>query len=177
MNNLHEQFEHRMTMCHYGDDIYLLDEGLSMDSVMPLVAGREIMTDKIVCLLCQSGTLDLHLNYHHLLLTAEHTSLDWYASQLNITLKRLSICVKQTSGHTPTEWIDRHRLHQAIQLLHSGNQTIKEIASELGFPNQSTFGTWFKRQTSQSPRNFTATPQAAASNTNYTYIHLTSDKQ
>lgn len=307
MNNLQEQFEHRMTMCYYGDDIYLLDEGLSMDSVMPLVAGREIMTDKIVCLLCQSGTLDLHLNYHHLLLTAgqvlialpgmiintreaspdfraitmllserftnslnlgspyrtllsvqrqpvttlaegmedallnfigmvrgllnqpshpnldrvlpllfeawfygfgpyfhssatqlivtaaelhteqflrlveqhfrQHTSLDWYASQLNISSKRLSICVKQTSGHTPTEWIDRHRLHQAVQLLHSGNQTIKEIASELGFPNQSTFGTWFKRQTSQCPRNFSATHQAAASNTNYTYIHFASDKQ
>lgn len=83
-------------------------------------------------------------------------SLEWYARQLNITPKRLSICVKQTSGRNATEWIDRHRLHEAIRLLRSGKLTIKEISSALGFPNQSTFGTWFKRHTGTSPVKYTS---------------------
>lgn len=78
-------------------------------------------------------------------------SLDWYASQLNVSPKRLRICVKQTSGRTATEWIDRHRLHEATRLLRQGHRSVKEVAAALGFPNQSAFGTWFKRQTGTSP--------------------------
>lgn len=90
----------------------------------------------------------LHLVEQHF---RQQHSLDWYARQLNITPKRLSICVKQTSGRTTTEWIDQHRLLEADKLLRSGTLTVKEIASQLGFPNQSTFGTWFKRHTGSSP--------------------------
>ena len=74
-----------------------------------------------------------------------------YASQMNITAKRLSICVKHTSWCTAADWIERHRLHEALRLLRVGKLTVKEIASQLGFPNQSTFGTWFKRHTGTSP--------------------------
>lgn len=85
-------------------------------------------------------------------LVARHQhSLDWYATQLNVSPKRLSICVKQTSGRTATEWIDRHRLHEATRLLRQGHCSVKEVAAALGFPNQSAFGTWFKRQTGTSP--------------------------
>lgn len=282
MGNIHEQFEQTVSLCHYGDDIYLLDEGQPLGELMPLVSGREIMTDKVVFLMCRSGLLHIRLNYHEMSLSAgqvfialpgmiidtlgvspdfrtttmllserftdslnlgnpyrtllsihrqpvvtlmagmedamlnfvgmvrglltlpshpnldrvvhllfeswffgfgpylhstesqriataaeQHTehflrlveqnyrhrhSLDWYATQMNITPKRLSFCVKQTSGRNATEWIDRHRLLEAIRQLRSCKYAVKEIASNLGFPNQSAFGTWFKRQTAQSPR-------------------------
>ncbi len=288
MNNIHEQFVQSVALRHYDDDIYLIDEGQPMDTLMPLVAGREIMTDKIVFLMCRSGVMHLLLNYHELSLSAgqifialpgmiidtrkispdfrattmllserftdslnlgspyrtlisiqrqpvltlmagmedamenfvgmvrgllsqpshpnldrvlhllfeswffgfgpylhstesqriataaeQHTeqflrlveqnflqqhSLEWYASQMNITIKRLSICVKQTSGSSATKWIERHRLHEALRLLQSGKFSVKEISSRLGFPNQSAFGTWFKRQTKQSPRNYIKLP-------------------
>jgi len=90
----------------------------------------------------------LHLVEQHF---RQQHSLDWYARQLNITPKRLSLCVKQTSGRTTTEWIDQHRLLEADKLLRNGTLTVKEIASRLGFPSQSTFGTWFKRHTGTSP--------------------------
>ncbi|MBR6330215.1 MAG: hypothetical protein IKR79_01025, partial [Bacteroidales bacterium] len=70
MENIHEQFESAVALCHYGDDIYLVDDAAPLGAVMPLVAGREIMTDKIVCLLCRGGHLGLRLNYHDLQLTA-----------------------------------------------------------------------------------------------------------
>ena len=73
---------------------------------------------------------------------------------MNITAKRLSICVKDTSGRAPTEWIDRHRLLEAYALLRRGRLSVKEVATQLGFPNQSAFGTWFKHHTGSSPRHF-----------------------
>lgn len=281
MNNIHEQFVQSVALRHYDDDIYLIDEGQPMDTLMPLVAGREIMTDKIVFLMCCSGAMHLLLNYHELSLSAgqifialpgmiidtrevspdfrattmllserftdslnlgspyrtllsiqrrpvltlmagmeeamdnfvgmvrgllqqpshphldrvlhllfeswffgfgpylhstesqriataaeQHTeqflrlveqnfrqqhSLDWYASQMSITTKRLGICVKQTSGRTAADWIERHRLLEAVHLLRGGKLSVKETSFRLGFPNQSTFGTWFKRHTGASP--------------------------
>ena len=70
MENIHEQFEQTVSLCHYGDDIYLLDEGQPLGELMPLVSGREIMTDKIVFLMCRSGLLHIRLNYHELSLVA-----------------------------------------------------------------------------------------------------------
>ena len=84
----------------------------------------------------------------------QHTTVDWYAEQMNLTPKRLSICVRQTSGRTAGGWIERHRLLAATRLLRSGRHSIKEIAAQLGFPNQSSFGTWFRRHTGQSPRHY-----------------------
>ena len=283
METLHQQFQQASGLFHYGDDIYLLDDAQSLGAMMPLIEGREIMTDKIVFLLCRNGSLRLRLNYHELTLTGscilialpgmivdtrevspdfrattmllterftdslnlgnsyrtllsiqrqpvaqldeemvaamlnfigmvrgllrvpshpnvdrvlhllfeawffgfgpylhstesqrvatvaeqhteeflrlveqhfhQHHALDWYAQQLNITPKRLSICVKETSGRTPSEWIWRHRLLAANSLLRGQRLSVKEVAVRLGFPNQSAFGTWFKRLTGRSPRN------------------------
>ncbi|MBR1834502.1 MAG: helix-turn-helix transcriptional regulator [Bacteroidales bacterium] len=285
MEEIHQQFKQALSIIHYGDDIYLIGDGEPLGEMMPLVEGREIMTDKIVFLLCRNGSLRLRLNYHELTLTTgcilialpgmiidtqevsadfraatmllserftdslnlgnsyrtllsiyrqpmvqldeemtaamlnfigmvrgllrvpshpnmdrvlhllfeawffgfgpylhstesqrvataaeQHTeeflrlveqhfryhhALDWYAQQLNITPKRLSICVKETTGRAASEWIDRHRLLEAYTLLHGQRLSIKEIAAQLGFPNQSAFGTWFKRHVGSSPATTT----------------------
>lgn len=57
----------------YGDDIYLLREkqAKSAQQFFPLVAGREIKTDKIVFLMCRGGSIDLRLNYHSLHIEAD----------------------------------------------------------------------------------------------------------
>ncbi|MCR5444053.1 MAG: helix-turn-helix domain-containing protein [Bacteroidales bacterium] len=47
--------------------------------------------------------------------------------------------------------MDQHRLLEADKLLRNGTLMVKEIAYALGFPNQSTLGTWFKRRTGNSP--------------------------
>ena len=36
----------------------------------------------------------------------------------------------------------------------NSNKTIQQIADELNFPNLSAFGTFFKKQTGFSPRNY-----------------------
>ena len=70
MEEIRQQFKQAVSIIHYGDAIYLVDDGEPLGELMPLVEGREIMTDKIVFLLCRNGYLRLRLNYHELTLSA-----------------------------------------------------------------------------------------------------------
>jgi len=75
----------------------------------------------------------------------------WYAQQLNITPKHLCETVKQVSRRTPNEWIDNYVTLQLRVLLKNTTKSIKEIADELNFPNQSFMGKYFKENVGMSP--------------------------
>lgn len=85
---------------------------------------------------------------------AEHHKLDFYASELCITPRYLSICVKSVTGRTPSHWIDFHILSEARRLLKETDATIDRISEDLGFVSQSVFGKFFKRLTGQSPSEY-----------------------
>ena len=68
----------------------------------------------------------------------------WYAEQLCITPKYLSETVKQVSRLTPNEWIDNYVILEIRVLLKNSTRSIKEIAMEMNFPNQSFLGKFFK---------------------------------
>ena len=52
------------------------------------------------------------------------------------------------------EYIRKLRIEKAIDLLHSSNLSLSEIAYLTGFSDQSHFTRIFKRHTSQSPAEF-----------------------
>jgi AraC-like DNA-binding protein len=81
----------------------------------------------------------------------EHRELDFYAEQLNITNKHLSRVVKQTSGKSAMEWIEKHVILDAVSQLLSSNVSVKEIAYRLNFPSQYCFGKYFYRVVGVSP--------------------------
>lgn len=85
---------------------------------------------------------------------AEQHKLDFYASELCITPRYLSICVKSVTGKTPSYWIDFHILSEAKRLLLQTDATIDRISEELGFGSQSVFGKFFKRLTGMSPTDW-----------------------
>ena len=78
----------------------------------------------------------------------------WYAAQLNITPKHLSETVKNTSRRTPNEWIDDYVTLELRVLLKNSTKTIKEIAQELNFSNQSFLGKFFKEHVGVSPSKY-----------------------
>lgn len=78
----------------------------------------------------------------------------WYAEQLHITAKYLSETVKHVSRRTPNEWIDRYVTLEIRILLRNSTKSIKEIASELNFPNQSFLGKYFKEHVGMSPSEY-----------------------
>ena len=75
----------------------------------------------------------------------------WYAEQLCITPKYLSETVKAVSNRTPNEWIDSYVTLEVRVMLKTTTKSIKEIAEEMNFPNQSFLGKFFREHVGVSP--------------------------
>ena len=80
--------------------------------------------------------------------------LDFYASKLGISTKHLSRTLKQQTGYTAVEWIERYVVLEAKVMLKSSNLNIQQISDELNFKSQSFFGKYFKKYTGLSPKTF-----------------------
>ncbi len=80
--------------------------------------------------------------------------VSWYSKTMCLTQKYLTQSIKNISHQTPSEWIDRYvTLEISVQLKNTG-KSIKEIAQELNFPNQSFFGKFFKERMGVSPKEY-----------------------
>lgn len=78
----------------------------------------------------------------------------WYAEQLCITPKYLSESVKAVSKRRPNEWIENYVTMEIRVLLKNTPLTIKEIAQQLNFANQSFLGKYFKEHVGMSPKEY-----------------------
>lgn len=83
-------------------------------------------------------------------------SVGFYARQLCITPKYLTTLIKRISGKSVSEWIDNYVILEAKTLLKYSNMSVQEIAYYLNFPNQSFFGSYFKRNAGMSPSHYKA---------------------
>ena len=75
----------------------------------------------------------------------------WYAHKMCITAKYLSETVKQVSHRTPNDWIDNYVVMELRVQLKNTTKSIKEIAQDMCFPNQSFMGKYFKEHVGMSP--------------------------
>lgn len=80
--------------------------------------------------------------------------VSWYGEQLCITPKYLSETVKSISKRTPNEWIDKYVTLELRVQLKNTSKSIKEIAEDLNFPNQSFLGKYFKEHVGVSPSKY-----------------------
>ena len=78
----------------------------------------------------------------------------WYGEQMCITPKYLSETVKTVSRRTPNEWIDNYVTMELRAQLRNTTKSIKEIAREMNFPNQSFLGKYFKEHVGMSPMSY-----------------------
>ena len=83
-------------------------------------------------------------------------SVGFYARQLCITPKYLTTLIKRISGKSVSECIDNYVILEAKTLLKYSNMSVQEIAYYLNFPNQSFFGSYFKRNAGMSPSQYKA---------------------
>ena len=86
----------------------------------------------------------------------DHRELDYYARRLNRNAKYLSRHIKEETGQTATDWIDKCVILDAEAQLLSTKQSILEISESLGFSSQSFFGKYFKRVKGVSPKEYKA---------------------
>lgn len=78
----------------------------------------------------------------------------FYAQQMCITPRYLSRVIKDVSGRSASEWIDVFVTTEIMYQIHFTNRSIQQISYDLGFPNQSFFGKYFKAQTGCSPKAY-----------------------
>ncbi len=83
-----------------------------------------------------------------------HRTIGYYAEKMNITPRYLHKVCKQSMGQKPKEVIDYIIVGKAKKLLLTTGMTNQEIADRLLFPDQTTFGQYFKRNIGMSPTEF-----------------------
>lgn len=84
----------------------------------------------------------------------QERSVEWYSNEMCLTPKHLSEVVKQVSGKTAGQWITTMVIIEIKNLLKHTTLSIKEIAQDMNFPNQSFLGKYFKNVEGISPSDF-----------------------
>lgn len=77
-----------------------------------------------------------------------------YAEQLHISVPYLNECVKNTTGYSVSHHIQQRVVLEAKRLLYHSDQSVKEIATELGFDDYPYFSRWFTKVTGMTALTF-----------------------
>ncbi len=83
-----------------------------------------------------------------------HRNIEFYADKLSISSRYLYKLCKERLQMTPKESIDYLIMGTAKRLLLTTDLTNQQIADKLNFPDQSTFGQYFKRNVGMPPSEF-----------------------
>lgn len=84
----------------------------------------------------------------------QHRDVGFYARELCVTPDYLSKVVREYDGGSAIKWIATAIATEAKYLIRHPEKTINQIAQELNFPDQSSFGKFFKKQTGMSPKEY-----------------------
>ena len=85
---------------------------------------------------------------------AREHQIAFYATKMCLTERYLGTIIRQASGVTAKEWIDRALVTRIkVELKHS-DKTVAQISDDLLFPNPSFFSKYFKRLTGMTPLEF-----------------------
>lgn len=108
--------------------------------VRPTLSRKEEIMNEFINLLIQNCRVEHHVSF--------------YASKLFITPQYLSLILKELSGKSANKWIDEALMVEAKILLKMPNLTVQQVADELHFSDQSTFGKFFKKNMGFSPMEY-----------------------
>ena len=99
--------------------------------------GRNVFQKFMESVMCDDGT---------------HRSVSYYADCLGYSSKHLSTVVKEVSGKTPLEIINKHAIEQIKYVLKHTDLTMKEVSDHFKFSNASFFGKFVKAHIGMSPQ-------------------------
>ena len=83
-----------------------------------------------------------------------HRNIPFYAAQLALTPNHLSAVVRQQSGLSVMDWINRTTIMEAKILLKHSTLMMYEISDRLCFPEPTAFNRYFKKQTGITPLEY-----------------------
>lgn len=77
-------------------------------------------------------------------------AVGYYAERLCLTPQYLDRVVKSLSGRTVSGWINFTLVGEITRRLENTNETMRQIATALNFPDHATLTKFFKRETGYS---------------------------
>ncbi len=81
-----------------------------------------------------------------------HRDVAFYANMFCLSPKYFSFRIQEETGHSASYWLQQYVVAKAKMLMRNhADATLKQIADMLGFPEQSSFSRYFKRETGMSP--------------------------
>jgi AraC-like DNA-binding protein len=83
-----------------------------------------------------------------------HRSIPFYAERLALTPNHLSAVVRQQSGLSVMDWINRTTIMEAKILLKHSTLMMYEISDRLCFPEPTAFNRYFKKHTGMTPLEY-----------------------
>ena len=81
-------------------------------------------------------------------------TVQYYADEQHLSPYYFSSIIRERSGQSALQWISNVTMTFSRQYLECSEMSIKEIADRLNFPDQSSFGRYFKHHEGCSPSKF-----------------------
>lgn len=110
------------------------------DQQQGLKSREQTIYDRFIYLINQHAVQEHHMTF--------------YASKMCLTERYLGTVVRQASGITAKEWIDRALVTRIKVELRHTDKTVAQISEEMNFPNPSFFSKYFRRLTGMTPLEF-----------------------
>lgn len=115
---------------------------------------RQFITRKIVIQPLLTNVEILLINYFRNEENENLPTVEFIASNLNISPRYLSSCLKQLTGQNLQQHIHEKLIERAKELLGSTSLTISEIAYQLGYDYPQSFSKLFKTKTNLTPSQY-----------------------
>ena len=136
-----EKNEHCAQYIRYAVCVKILEVYFSNKPMPAMEQDRE---DKIV----NHILVSLYEHYH------QQRTVQFYAEEQHLSPYYFSSIIKGKSGKSAMQWIESVTMTFARQYLENSDMSLKQIADLLNFPDQSTFGRYFKQREGCSPSEY-----------------------
>lgn len=152
----------------YGDNpvliekLFLLNQAWNMPGDLSAIRCKELFFGILHEMLCTAQTgrvqenrseIDGMIAFIHQFYR-EHHSVESLAERCGMKAKRFSYMFNKYTGRFPIDYLIRHRLDRARQLLISSNYAIMRVAENAGYSDAHYFGRLFKKYEGCSPGEY-----------------------
>lgn len=133
-------------------ELFLLGQALCLEIIQVYFESMQIsgLPAKRGNILFNKFVSSVYVNCH------TQRTVAFYAKQLNISAGRFSAVIREVSGKSPMHWIELFTMTKIRRMLSDSEASIKEITDSMAFPDQSTFGRYFKAHEGISPSEYRA---------------------
>jgi len=128
-----------------------------MCDVLAILGDEFIMQKSPAVRKTQKHYIQLFENFYTNILQNYNKSreVSYYAHLQSLTPKYFATIIKQTTGQSASQWINSYVIVQAKWMLqHEHHKTVQQIASQLGFSEQTSFSRFFKFHNGMSPTEY-----------------------